>query len=143
MTPEEFRRRGYQTIDWIARYLERLEEFPVLARVKPGEIRGQLPLTAPSIGEPFEAVLADLERVILPGITHWQAPGFFAYFPASSSPPAILGDLLSSGLGVQGMLWAASPACTELETNESASPRSLSGNQRIIAARISGPSFRT
>jgi aromatic-L-amino-acid decarboxylase len=117
MTPEEFRRRGYQAIDWVARYLERLEEFPVLSRVKPGEIRGQLPLTAPSIGEPFEAVLADLERVILPGITHWQAPGFFAYFPASSSPPAILGDLLSSGLGVQGMLWAASPACTELETH--------------------------
>jgi aromatic-L-amino-acid decarboxylase len=117
MTPEEFRRRGYQTIDWIARYLERLEEFPVLSRVKPGEIRGQLPLAAPSIGEPFETVLADLERIILPGITHWQAPGFFAYFPASSSPPAILGDLLSSGLGVQGMLWAASPACTELETH--------------------------
>jgi aromatic-L-amino-acid decarboxylase len=117
MTPDEFRRRGYQTIDWIARYLERLEEFPVMSRVKPGEVRAQLPPAAPDKGEPFEQVLADLERVILPGITHWQAPGFFAYFPASSSPPAILGDLLSSGLGVQGMLWATSPACTELETH--------------------------
>jgi aromatic-L-amino-acid decarboxylase len=117
MTPDEFRRRGYQTIDWIARYLERLAEFPVMSRVEPGEIRAQLPPAAPDKGEPFEQVLADLERVILPGITHWQAPGFFAYFPASSSPPAILGDLLSSGLGVQGMLWATSPACTELETH--------------------------
>jgi len=117
MTPEEFRRRGYETIDWIARYLERLEEFPVMSRVKPGEIRGQLPTAAPQVGEPFAEVLADLERVILPGVTHWQAPGFFAYFPANSSPPAILGDLLSSGLGVQGMLWATSPACTELETH--------------------------
>ena len=117
MTPDEFRRRGYQTIDWIARYLERLEEFPVMSRVKPGEVRAQLPPAAPDEGEPFEQVLADLERVILPGITHWQAPAFFAFFPASSSPPAILGDLLSSGLGVQGMLWATSPACTELETH--------------------------
>ena len=83
MTPEEFRQRGYQTIDWIARYLERLEEFLVMSRVSPGEIRAQLPPTAPERGEPFEAVLADLEQVILPGITHWQAPGFFAYFPAS------------------------------------------------------------
>ena len=117
MTPEEFRWRGYQTIDWIARYLERLEEFPVMSQVEPGEIRRQLPPAAPERGEPFEEVLADLERIILPGITHWQAPSFFAYFPASSSPPAILGDLLSSGLGVQGMLWATSPACTELETH--------------------------
>ena len=117
MTPEEFRRRGYQTIDWIARYLERLEEFPVMSQVEPGEIRSLLPPGAPERGEPFEDVLADLERIILPGITHWQAPSFFAYFPASSSPPAILGDLLSSGLGVQGMLWATSPACTELETH--------------------------
>jgi aromatic-L-amino-acid decarboxylase len=117
MTPEEFRRRGYQTIDWIAGYLERLEEFPVMSRVEPGEIRSLLPPSAPEQGEPFEAVLADFERIILPGITHWQAPAFFGYFPASSSPPAILGDLLSSGLGVQGMLWATSPACTELETH--------------------------
>jgi aromatic-L-amino-acid decarboxylase len=117
MTPDEFRQRGYETIDWIARYLERLEEFPVLSRVKPGEIRAQLPPTAPERGEPFEEVLTDLERVILPGLTHWQAPGFFAYFPANSSPPAVLGDLLASGLGVQGMLWATSPACTELETH--------------------------
>ena len=116
MTPEEFRRRGYQTIDWIARYLERLEEFPVMSRVKPGEIREQLPTAAPEAGEPFEAVLADLDRIILPGITHWQAPGFFAYFRANSAPPAILGDLLASGRGVQGMLWATSPAGPELET---------------------------
>jgi len=116
MTPEEFRRRGRAVVDWIADYQERVERFPVLSRVKPGEVRAGLPPEAPARGEPFEAVLEDLERVILPGITHWQSPNFFAYFPSNGSGPAILGDLLSSGLGVQGMLWATSPACTELET---------------------------
>ena len=117
MTPEEFRRRGRQAIDWIADYYERIETFPVLSRVKPGEIRAMLPADPPETGEEFDAVLADLDRVILPGITHWQAPGFFAYFPANASGPSILGELLSAGLGVQGMLWSTSPACTELETH--------------------------
>jgi aromatic-L-amino-acid/L-tryptophan decarboxylase len=117
MSPEEFRRQGHAMVDWIADYHSRVESFPVLSRVPPGEIRSQLPPAAPEHGEAFEQILGDIERVILPGITHWQSPNFYAYFPANASGPAILGDLLSSGLGVQGMLWSTSPACTELETH--------------------------
>lgn len=116
MTPEEFRRRGYAAVDWVASYMARLESFPVLSKVAPGEIRASLPQAPPECGEPFEEVLRDLEEKILPGITHWQSPNFFAYFPANASGPSILGELVSAGLGVQGMLWATSPACTELET---------------------------
>jgi aromatic-L-amino-acid decarboxylase len=117
MSPEEFRRQGHAVVDWIADYYSRIESFPVLSQVKPGEIRSKLPATAPNQGEAFDQILGDIDRVILPGITHWQSPKFFAYFPANASGPAILGDLLSSGLGVQGMLWSTSPACTELETH--------------------------
>ncbi len=117
MTPEEFRRQGHDLVDWIADYHARVEAFPVLSRVKPGDIRAQLPPAAPEHGEPFDQILSDIDRVVLPGITHWQSPNFFAYFPANASGPAILGDLLSSGLGVQGMLWSTSPSCTELETH--------------------------
>jgi aromatic-L-amino-acid decarboxylase len=117
MSPEEFRRHGHAVVDWIADYQSRIESFPVLSRVKPGEIRSKLPPNPPSQGEAFDQILADIERVILPGITHWQSPNFYAYFPANASGPGILGDLLSSGLGVQGMLWSTSPACTELETH--------------------------
>ncbi|MDL4777402.1 pyridoxal-dependent decarboxylase [Actinomadura xylanilytica] len=116
MTPEEFRRYGRQVVDWIADYQEKIESYPVLSRVRPGEVLEALPEHPPEHGEGFEAVLADLDRVIMPGVTHWQHPSYFAYFPANASGPAILGDLLSAGLGVQGMLWATSPACTELET---------------------------
>jgi len=116
MTSEEFRRNGRAVVDWIADYMERVESFPVLSPVLPGEIRAKLPPDPPAEGEPFDVMLADVERVILPGITHWQSPNFFAYFPSNNSGPAILGELLSAGLGVQGMLWATSPACTELET---------------------------
>src|SRR5438105_10724204 len=117
MSPEDFRRQGHAVVDWIADYHSRIESFPVLSRVQPGEIRSKLPPKAPEQGEAFDQILGDIERVILPGITHWQSPNFFAFFPANASGPAILGDLLSSGLGVQGMLWATSPACTELETH--------------------------
>jgi len=117
MSPAEFRRYGYAVVDWIADYQSRIESFPVLSRAKPGEIRAQLPPDPPAQGEDFERILADMDRVILPGITHWQSPNYFAYFSANSSGPGILGDLLSSGLGVQGMLWSTSPACTELETH--------------------------
>jgi aromatic-L-amino-acid/L-tryptophan decarboxylase len=117
MTPEEFRRHGRAVVDWIADYMERVESFPVLSKVEPGEIRAALPPEPPPRGESFDAMLADVERIILPGITHWQSPSFFAYFPSNNSGPSILGDLLSSGLAVQGMLWATSPACTELETH--------------------------
>jgi aromatic-L-amino-acid decarboxylase len=117
MTPEQFRHYGRQVIDWIADYMERVEQLPVLAQVAPGAIRARLPDRPPERGEPFEAILRDLDDVILPGITHWQSPNFFAFFPANTSGPSILGDLVSAGLGVQGMLWATSPACTELETH--------------------------
>jgi aromatic-L-amino-acid/L-tryptophan decarboxylase len=117
MTPEEFRQYGHTVVDWIADYQSRVESFPVLSQVKPGEIRASLPAGPPAQGEPFDALLKDVERLILPGVTHWQSPNFFAYFPCNASGPGILGDLLSSGLGVQGMLWSTSPACTELETH--------------------------
>jgi aromatic-L-amino-acid decarboxylase len=117
MTPDEFRRHGHAVVDWIADYYRRIESFPVLSQVSPGDIRAGLPDAPPETGEPFEDVLRDLDEKILPGITHWQHPSFFAYFPANASGPAILGDLLASGLGVQGMLWATSPAATELETH--------------------------
>jgi aromatic-L-amino-acid decarboxylase len=117
MTPEEFRRWGYALIDWLAEYQRRVESLPVLSRAQPGDIRAALPAEPPLHGEPFEAILADIDRLILPGITHWQSPNFFAFFPANTSGPSILGELLSAGLGVQGMLWATSPACTELETH--------------------------
>ncbi|MBA3553073.1 MAG: aspartate aminotransferase family protein, partial [Actinobacteria bacterium] len=117
MSPDEFRRHGRAVVDWIADYLERIEGFPVLSRVRPGEVRSRLPAHPPATGERVEAMLRDVSDILLPGITHWQSPNFFAYFPANNSGPSILGDLLSSGLGVQGMLWATSPACTELETH--------------------------
>src|SRR5436305_7286165 len=101
MNPEEFRKHGREVVDWIADYYKRIEEFPVLSRVAPGEIRASLPKEAPAHGELFESILADVERLILPGITHWQSPNFFAFFPSNASGPGILGDLLSSGLGVQ------------------------------------------
>ncbi len=117
MTPEQFRTYGRTVVDWIANYYQRIETLPVLSQVKPGEVRQQLPAEAPLKGEPFGNLLRDIDKIILPGVTHWQSPNFFAYFPANASGPAILGDLLSSALGVQGMLWATSPACTELETH--------------------------
>jgi aromatic-L-amino-acid/L-tryptophan decarboxylase len=117
MTPDEFREHGHAVVDWIADYYARIESYPVLSQAEPGQIRASLPVDPPVTGESFPAILADIEKLILPGVTHWQSPNFFAYFPSNASGPAILGDLLSSGLGVQGMLWATSPACTELETH--------------------------
>ncbi len=117
MTSDEFREHGRAVVDWIAAYHQRVEEFPVLSRVRNGEVRAALPARAPENGESFAAILKDLDDIILPGVTHWQSPNFFAYFPANTSGPSILGDMVSSGLGVQGMLWATSPACTELETH--------------------------
>ncbi|TVT01207.1 pyridoxal-dependent decarboxylase [Amycolatopsis bartoniae] len=116
MTPEEFRQYGRQVVDRIADYLAGVEQYPVRSAVRPGDVRAQLPASPPERGEPYDDVLADLDRVLLPGVTHWQHPNFFAYFPSNTSGPSILGDLLSAGLGVQGMVWATSPAATELET---------------------------
>ncbi|MHB8410357.1 MAG: pyridoxal-dependent decarboxylase [Candidatus Acidiferrales bacterium] len=117
MTPDEFRRHGKAVVDWIADYYERVESYPVMSQAKPGQIRESLPKNAPQTGESFETMLRDVEKLILPGITHWQSPNFFAFFPSNTSFPSIMGEMLSAGLGVQGMLWATSPACTELETH--------------------------
>jgi aromatic-L-amino-acid/L-tryptophan decarboxylase len=112
---EQFRRDGEAAVAWVADYLERVRELPVQARVKPGEIRGKLPASPPEHAEPFDAVLADLDELLLPGITHWNHPRFFGYFPNSGSEPGILAELLIAALNVNAMVWATSPAATELE----------------------------
>src|SRR3954447_10208929 len=117
MTPDELRSLGAAVIDWVATYHENIESFPVQSRVEPGDIRRLMPAHAPEQPESFADVFADLERVVVPGLTHWQSPNFFAYFPANTSGPSILGELVSAGLGVQGMSWATSPAATEVETH--------------------------
>jgi aromatic-L-amino-acid/L-tryptophan decarboxylase len=116
MSPEEFRRNGHAVVDWIADYWATLEQRPVTPQQPPGAVAARLPAAAPERGEPFDRILADLDTVIVPGTTHWQHPGFFGYFPANTSGPSVLGDLVSAGLGAQGMLWATGPACTEVET---------------------------
>ena len=114
---DEFRRNGHALIDWIAEYLGSLEERPVIEPVSPGDVRSKLPAEPPLTAEPFAAMLADLDDVVVPGLTHWQHPHWFSFFPAMSSPPAILGELAAAGLGVQGMLWSTSPAATEIESH--------------------------
>ena len=115
MTPEEFRRTGHALVDWIAEYRAGLEERPVMSPATPGSIRAQLPATPPARGGSLDAALADLDRIILPGITHWNHPGFFAYFPSNTSLSSALADLAAAGLGAQCMSWQTSPAATELE----------------------------
>ena len=115
MTPEEFRRHGHALIDWIADYRAHQEERPVRARSAPGEVRARLPQRPPESPEPFESVIADLDTLIVPGLTLWQHPRFFGYFPANGLYASVLGDLVSTGLGVLGLAWQASPALTELE----------------------------
>jgi aromatic-L-amino-acid decarboxylase len=116
MDAEEFRRNGYAVVDWIADYWTTLADRPVTSADPPGTVAALLPAGPPERGESFDRILADLDRVITPGLTHWQHPGFFGYFPANTSGPSVLGDLVAAGLGVQGMLWATGPACTEVET---------------------------
>ncbi len=113
---DEFRRHGHQLIDWIADYLEGIEDRPVTSAAAPGDIRAMIPDNAPAEPESMDEILADLDRVVMPGVTHWQHPGWFAYFPASSSPASVLGEIASAGLAVQGMLWSTSPAVTEVES---------------------------
>jgi aromatic-L-amino-acid decarboxylase len=115
MTPDEFRAYGHQVIDWIADYRETLASRPVMSRVEPGQVKGALPPMPPALPEPFDAVLADLDAILMPGVTHWQHPRFFGYFPSNASLASVLGDLVSTGLGVIGLNWQASPALTELE----------------------------
>jgi aromatic-L-amino-acid decarboxylase len=115
MTPEEFRRSGHQLIDWIADYRTRIADLPVRSPVEPGAIRAQLPSTPPNQPESFDQIFRDLDAVILPGLSHWQHPNFFGYFPSNGELSSVLGDYLSTGLGVLGLSWQSSPALTELE----------------------------
>ncbi|HEY6211014.1 MAG TPA: aminotransferase class I/II-fold pyridoxal phosphate-dependent enzyme, partial [Vicinamibacterales bacterium] len=115
MTSDEFRRHGHELVDWIAEYLEHADRYPVLARVAPGDIVKALPAEAPEDPEPFDRIMGDFERVLLPGVTHWNHPGFFAYFAITGSAPGVLAEFLSAALNQQAMLWRTSPAATELE----------------------------
>ena len=115
MTLEEFRSYGHQLVDWIADYRTRVAQLPVMAQTAPGAIRAQLPASAPEHPESFESILQDLEKIVLPGLSHWQHPKFFGYFPSNGLPASVLGDFASTGLGVLGLSWQASPALTEIE----------------------------
>ena len=115
MDPEEFRRFGHQVVDWIADYRARAAQHPVMSRVGPGQIRAELPASPPQAPEGFEAILDDLDRVVVPGLSHWQHPRFFGYFPSNGELSSVLGDYLSTGLGVLGLSWQSSPALTEIE----------------------------
>ncbi|NND70722.1 MAG: aspartate aminotransferase family protein [Rhodothermales bacterium] len=117
MPAEDFLRYGTAALEWLNSYYAHVESLPVVASVQPGDIRNLLPPTGPEIGEAFEKIMADMDRVILPGTTHWQSPNFYAYFPSNISGPSILAELLSAGMSVQGMLWKTGPACTEVETH--------------------------
>src|SRR5262245_41848036 len=116
MNPDDFRKHGHALVDWIADYFEQVERYPVLSRVAPGEITAALPDRAPEDPEPFDAIMADFERVLVPGLTHWNHPGFMAYFAITGSAPGALAEFLSAALNQQAMLWRTSPAATELET---------------------------
>ena len=114
---EAFRRNGHALIDWVSDYYARLSSMPVYEPVEPGAVRAQLPARAPEHPEPFETVLADLDDVVSPALGHWQHPGWLAYFPAASSPAAVLGELAAAGLSVEAMMWSTSPAATEVESH--------------------------
>ena len=116
MTPDEFRTHGYAMVDWVADFVAGVGDLPVQSAVEPGDIRAMLPATAPEYPESFEAIAADLDRIVVPGLTNWQAPGWFAFFPGNSSGPGTLAELAAAGIGQQGMMWATSPISTELES---------------------------
>ncbi|HEX5808446.1 MAG TPA: aminotransferase class V-fold PLP-dependent enzyme [Anaerolineales bacterium] len=115
MNPEEFRKYGHQLIDWIADYRLRVADLPVRSRVQPGSVRAQFPAVPPARPESFDGIFQDLEQIILPGLSHWQHPNFFGYFPGNGDLSSVLGDYLSTGLGALGLSWISSPALTELE----------------------------
>jgi aromatic-L-amino-acid decarboxylase len=115
MTSDEFRKYGHELVDWMAGYMDNIEKYPVKSKVKPGEIFKQLPSDPPAAGEPFSAVIKDIEEIIMPGITHWQSPNFYAYFPSNNSYPSILAEMITATLGAQCMIWETSPAAAELE----------------------------
>ncbi len=115
MTPEEFRTHGHAVVDWIADYRARVQERPVMAQTAPGDIKARMPASPPDLPEPFEAMLADLDTIVAPGLSHWQHPSFFGYFPCNGTLASVLGDYVSTGLGVLGLAWQSSPALTEVE----------------------------
>src|SRR6476646_4832659 len=115
MTPEEFRAAGHRIVDWIADYRARSDSLPVMARTEPGDVKRQLPASPPVEGEAFEAIVADLDRIVVPALSHWQHPRFFGYFPSNGLLASVLGDYVSTGLGVLGLSWQSSPALTEVE----------------------------
>ncbi len=115
MDSDDFRRSGHRFVDWVADYFEDLEKYPVLSRVSPGEIKRRLPPAPPEQGEPMDRIFQDFQDIVLPGITHWQHPSWFGYFPANNSPESVLAELLTAGLGAQCMVWQTSPAAAELE----------------------------
>ncbi|MBC8031100.1 MAG: amino acid decarboxylase [Pyrinomonadaceae bacterium] len=115
MSAEEFRRFGHELIDWIAKYFERIEDLPVLSQIEPGDLKAQLPQSPPASGESMQQIIADVDRLIVPALTHWSHPSFFAYFATSTSAPGIFGELLSAAFDNKAMLWRTSPASTELE----------------------------
>ena len=115
MQPDEFRRHAHALVDWMADYMRDVGSLPITPAVSPGDIRRQIPAAPPLDGEPFDALFDDFRRVIVPGMTHWNHPGWFAYFPCNNSPPSILGEMLTATIGAQGMSWVTSPAATELE----------------------------
>jgi aromatic-L-amino-acid/L-tryptophan decarboxylase len=115
MNTQDFRKYGHEFVDWVAEYLENAEKYPVRSTVRPGEIKGKLPPGPPSGPESMESIFRDFQEIIMPGITHWQHPGWFAYFPANNSPASVLAELLTAGVGAQCMIWQTSPAAAELE----------------------------
>ena len=115
MDADTFRRHGQRALDWIAEYLDHSDRYPVMARVRPGDVRAALPAAPPEQSESFDAILDDFERVIVPGLPHWSHPGFFAFFATSGSAPGGIGEMLAAALNVNAMLWRTSPAATELE----------------------------
>src|SRR5262249_21457391 len=115
MTPEEFRAAGHRLIDWIADYRASVDDRPVMTSVQPGDVKSSLPASPPEGAEAFDAIVADLDRIVLPGLLQWQHPRFFGYFPSNGSLSSVLGDYVSTGLGVLGLAWQSSPALTEIE----------------------------
>ena len=115
MTPEEFRRAGHELIDWISDYRQKIDQHPVRAQVEPGDVRNKLPASPPDLPEAFQAILEDLESIVVPGITQVQHPMHYGWFPSNASLASVLGDITSSGLGTLGISWESCPSLTEME----------------------------
>ncbi|HUX96121.1 MAG TPA: pyridoxal-dependent decarboxylase [Bacteroidales bacterium] len=136
MKPDEFRKHAHELVEWMASYMENIEDYPVKSQVKPGEIFSLIPSHPPENPEPFEAFIRDVDNIIMPGISHWQSPNFFAYFPANVSPPSILAEMIISSLGAQCMIWETSPAAAELEEKVMIWLREMTGLPEVFEGVI-------